>query len=121
MNKLLFVLIAALLFSCNSEPAKEAPPADTTAAVAPAPAEVKPAFVPFKVVIVQNKVKNFAKAEDQYFNRDSLRKIYGISHYVIGRDLKDSNTVFVVDKIEDMDKAKSFYALPGANAAAMKA
>ena len=121
MNKLLFVLTAAFLFSCNSEPAKETPPADTTAAAAPAPAEVKPAFVPFKVVIVQNKVKNFAKAETEYFNRDSLRNLYGISHYVIGRDMKDSNTVFVVDKIQDMDKAKSFYALPGAKAAAMKA
>ncbi len=33
MNKLLFVLIAAFLFSCSG-PAKEAPPADTTAAVA---------------------------------------------------------------------------------------
>ncbi len=120
MNKLLFVLIAAFLFSCSG-PAKEAPPADTTAAVTPAPAEVKPAFVPFKVVIVQNKVKNFGKAEAEYFNRDSLRNAYGISHYVIGRDLKDSNTVFVVDKIQDMDKAKSFYALPGAKTAMMKA
>ena len=89
--------------------------------MAPAPAEVKPAFIPFKVVIVQNKVKNFGKAENEYFNRDFLRNAYGISHYVIGRDLKDSNTVFVVDKIEDMDKAKSFYALPGAKTAMMKA
>jgi hypothetical protein len=115
------ILLALSLFSCNSEPAKdETPKTDTTAAVAPPP-EVKPPFVPFKVVIVQHRIKDFGKAETEYFNRDSLRKTYGISHYVIGRDLKDSNVVFVVDKIEDMDKAKSFYALPGAKDAMKKA
>lgn len=114
MKKLPLVLIVSLLFACNNGPAKEEQKTDTTAAVAPAPAEVKPAFVPFKVVVVQHKVKNFATAETMYFNRDSLRNAYGISHYVIGRDVKDSNTVFVMDKIEDMDKAKAFYALPGA-------
>jgi len=122
MKKLTFILIAFLLFSCNSEPAKDdAQKTDTTAAVAPPPAEVKPAFIPFKVVIVQHRIKNFEKAETEYFNRDSLRKTYGISHYVIGRDLKDSNVVFVVDKIEDMEKAKAFYALPGAKDVMKKA
>jgi hypothetical protein len=120
MKKLLFVLLAAFLFSCNSGPAKEAQTTDT-AAVAPAPAEVKPPFIPFKVVIIQHRIKNFGKAENEYFNRDSLRKTYGISHYVIGRDLKDSNVVFVVDKIEDVDKAKAFYVLPGAKDAMKKA
>lgn len=114
MKKLPLVLIVSLFFACNNGPAKEEQKTDTTAAVAPAPAEVKPAFVPFKVVVVQHKVKNFATAETMYFNRDSLRNAYGITHYVIGRDVKDSNTVFVMDKIEDMEKAKAFYALPGA-------
>jgi quinol monooxygenase YgiN len=111
-----------LLLSCNSGPAKEeTQSADTTTAVANPPPETKPAFIPFKVVVVQHKVKNFAKSEAEYFNRDSLRKSYGITHYVIGRDLKDSNTVFVIDKIEDMAKAKSFYAQPGAKDAMKKA
>jgi hypothetical protein len=122
MKKLLVILVAAFLFSCNNEAGKEdAQKTDTTAAVAPAPVEVKPPFIPFKVVIVQQRVKNFGKAETEYFNRDSLRKTYGITHYVIGRDLKDSNVVFVVDKIEDMDKSKAFYALPGAKDAMKKA
>lgn len=116
MKKLPLVLIVALLFACNNGPAKEEQKTDTTAAVAPAPAEVKPVFTPFKVVIVQHKVKNFGKAEAEYFSRDSLRNAYGITHYVIGRDAKDTNTVFVVDKIQDVEKAKAFYALPGAKA-----
>lgn len=120
MKKLPLVLIMALLFACNNGPSKEEQKADTTA-VAPAAAEVKPAFVPFKVVVVQHKIKNFGKAEAEYFNRDSLRNAYGISHYVIGRDAKDTNTVFVVDKIEDVAKAKSFYDLPGTKEVMKKA
>jgi hypothetical protein len=121
MKKTPLVFIVALLFACNNGPAKEEQKADTTATVAPAPAEVKPAFVPFKVVLVQHKVKNFAKAEAEYFGRDSLRLTYGITHYVIGRDSKDSNTVFVMDRIQDVEKAKAFYKLPGATAAMKKA
>jgi quinol monooxygenase YgiN len=125
MNRLLVlpaISMAVLLISCGNEPAKEETKStDTAAAVAPAPAEVKPAFVPFKVVMVQHKVKNFEQSEAGYFNRDSLRNAFGITHYVIGRDLKDSNTVFVVDKIEDMEKAKSFYSLPATKAAMKKA
>jgi quinol monooxygenase YgiN len=121
MKKLPLVLIVSLFFACNNGPAKEEQKADTTAEVAPAPAEVKPAFVPFKIVVVQHKVKNFANAETMYFNRDSLRNAYGITHYVIGRDVKDSNTVFVMDKIEDIEKAKAFYALPGAKEVMKKA
>ena len=121
MKKTPLVLIVALLFACNNGPAKEEQKADTTAAVAPAPAEVKPAFVPFKVVVVQHKVKNFGKAEEEYFNRDSLRLTYGITHFVIGRDLKDTNTVFVIDRIQDVEKAKAFYKLPGAKETMKKA
>jgi len=121
MKKLLPVLVLSLLFACSNGPAKEEQTADTTAAVAAAPAEVKPVFKPFKVVLAQHKVKNFGKAETVYFNRDSLRNAYGISHYVVGRDARDSNNVFVIDKIEDVDKAKAFYALPGAKQAMKEA
>ena len=53
--------------------------------------------------------------------RDSLRNSFGITHYVIGRDAKDSNVVFVVDKITDVDKAKAFYALAATKDAMKKA
>jgi hypothetical protein len=116
------ISVVVFLLSCGNEPSKdESKTADTTAAAAPAPAEVKPAFVPFKVVVVQHKVKNFEKSETGYFSRDSLRNTYGISHYVIGRDARDTNTVFVVDKIESVDKAKAFYALPETKALMQKA
>src|SRR6476659_7860583 len=108
---LLSMSMSLILFSCNNGPAKEeAKTPDTTAsATNPPPAEVKPAFTPFKVVAIQHKVKNFDKAVAGYFRRDSLLQAYGITHLVFARDMKDTNQVFIIDKIEDIEKTKSFF------------
>ena len=115
--------LALFLFSCNSGTEKtETKTEDTTAAApAPAPAPEKPAFTPYKLFMVQHKVKNFAKWEAAYLAHDSVRKVYGITHWVIGRDLKDSNLVYVVDKMDDFDKAQTFAKLPALKDAMMKA
>ncbi len=110
--------LAVFLFSCGSG-SEETKTADTTAAVAPAPEPAKPVFSPFKVMTVQHHVKNFDKWEAGYMAGDSLRKVYGIGPLVIGRDMKDTNLVLIVEKMEDMDKAQTFAKLP-ALAAAMK-
>jgi quinol monooxygenase YgiN len=125
MKRLSAILASsALLFliSCGSGPAKEdTKAADTTAAVVAPPAEVKPVFTPFKVLTVQHKVKNFDKWETVYNGSDSMSKAYGLSHYMIGRDLKDSNMVYVIEKMEDMAKAKTFSTLPGLKGAMKQA
>ena len=102
-------------FSCNNEPAKEeakTPDSTATTTTTTPPADAKPAFTPFKVVAIQHKVKNFEKAVAGYFSRDSLLKSYGITHYVFARDLKDTNQVFAIDKIEDVEKTKEFFNNP---------
>jgi hypothetical protein len=105
--------VVTFMVSCNNEPAKEeTKAADTTAAVTTPAAEVKPPFSPFKVTGIVAMVKNFDKWRDQYFADDSLRKSYGITHVSLARDLKDSNKIYVLDKIEDMDKTKAFSKLP---------
>ena len=115
------IIMALSLFSCNNGPAKEeTKAADTTAAVAAPVAEVKPVFTPFKIIYIQHKVKNFATWEKGYYAHDSIRKAYGITHFLIGRDLKDSNLVYIADKMDDFEKAKTFSALPGLKTA-MKA
>lgn len=111
IRPILAIPMAALLFACNnSGTTEETKAADTTAAAAPA--EVKPVFKPYKVLTIQTKVKNFGKWHDQFLADDSLRKAYGISDYMIGRDDKDSNMVYVVAKMEDMDKAMTFSKSP---------
>jgi len=110
ISLMLTTLMGLMLFSCNNEAAKEeSKTADSVAAAATPEAEVKPAFTPFKVVAIQHKVKNFDKAVAGYFSRDSLLKAYGITHFVFARDLKDSNQVFAIDRIEDVEKTKTFF------------
>jgi len=108
------ICLTVLLFSCSGGSEKtEAPAADTAAAVAtPPPAPEKPVFVPFKVMMVTHPVKNFAKWETAYNEHDSIRKAYGLTSYAIGRDLKDSNFLYVVDKMDDLQKAQTFSRLP---------
>ena len=70
---------------------------------------------------IQHKVKDFDKSVTGYFNRDSLLKAFGISHLIIARDNKVSNLVFVMDKIEDVEKSKSFFNNPKVEEAMKKA
>jgi len=115
MKRVLVILSissAVLFFSCNSGPdSEEAKKEDTAVVTAPQP-EAKPAFTPFKIVAIQHKVKDFDKSVTGYFSRDSLLNAFGISHLIIARDNKVSNLVFVMDKIEDVDKSKSFFTNP---------
>jgi len=121
MPAMIAISLLILFFSCNNGPGKEENKATDTSTVVTPPVEVKPVFTPFKVVMIQHPVKNFDKWEVQYFAHDSVRKAYGITHYVIGRDLKDSNLVYVIDKMDDLQKAKTFSTLPNLKAAMQKA
>jgi hypothetical protein len=114
LSGLITICTTLLLFSCGSGPAKEdTKAADTTAAVtADTTAAAKPAFVPFKILMIQHKVKDFGKWQEAYLAHDSIRKVYGISPWMMGRDIKDSNMVFLVDKMDDLAKAQSFSSSP---------
>jgi hypothetical protein len=117
---LLSLLMAVLLISCGGEPPKENTAATDTAAVTPAE-PAKPAFTPFKAIYIQHRVKDFAKWEQGYLANDSMRNAYGLTQLVLARDLKDSNLVYIVNKMEDMEKAKSFSTSPGLKNAMKKA
>ena len=112
---LLSVSMTLLFFSCNNQTSttEENKTADTTSTAATTPAvEEKPAFTPYKVVVIQHKVKNFDKAVAGYFSKDSVLKAFGLHHEVLARDLKDSNQIFVIDRIENVDSAKAFFKHP---------
>jgi hypothetical protein len=97
-------------FSCNSgsntktedSTAANTTTVDTSAAIV----ATKPEFNPFKIFIVQHRVKDFSKWKPVYLANDSLRKAYGISQFRLGRGLEDSNMVYVIDIITDVQKAK---------------
>ena len=72
------------------------------------------------MVVVTNKVANFAKWKMAYDEHDSARLASGLHSYVIGRGLQDTNTVLVALKADDMDKAKAFAKAPGLKKAMQK-
>ncbi len=102
--------VILFFFSCGSggNEKEENKAGDTTAATTVA----APAFTPFKIFMIEHHVKNFDKWRPVYLAHDSLRQAYGITKFVTGRGLDDSNMVFVLDKISDVQKAKEFAALP---------
>ncbi len=105
--------------SCNNSGKEkgETKMGDTTAATV----VTAPSFIPFKVFMVQHTVKNFDKWKAAYLAHDSIRQMSGITHYVFGRGLADSNSVIVIDKMNDVKKAKELSASPNLKEAMEKA
>src|SRR5258706_14271558 len=73
------------------------------------PAEAPPAAPakPADLMVIQHKVANYAKWKPFYDAHDSVRKANGLSNYIVGRGIDDSNVVIVALKISDIDKAKA--------------
>jgi hypothetical protein len=111
--------MAFLLFSCGSGGDKKGgePATDTTKIAEktpePAPAPVAEPAKPVNVMVIQHKVANYAKWKPLYESHDSVRRAHGLSNYVLGRGLDDSNLVMIVLRMDDVAKAKEFAALPG--------
>lgn len=124
MKKISFLLaagISVILFSCGSgtqnDQAKDTS-SGTASDTTPAIVAAAPVFTPFDIVRVQLKVKDYGKWYAGFLSRDSMRLANGIHKYVVDRGLDgDSNKVIVVSKIDDLQKAKAFYASPQMKAA----
>ncbi|MEP7110223.1 MAG: hypothetical protein ABI760_19665 [Ferruginibacter sp.] len=107
--------MAFILHSCGSGGDKKAdePTTDTTAAVkAPEPALAPEPAKPGNVLIIQHKVANFIKWRPAYESHDSVRRAHGLTNYILGRGLNDSNMVVVILKMDDVNKAKELGASP---------
>ncbi len=124
MKQIVAIFLSSVLFimvSCNNgteSKQPEAKAADTVAA--PPPVAAKPAFEPFKGILIQHKVKNYDKWLPGYLGHDSVRKAYGLTNAFVGRGLMDSNWVIVAAQVNDVSKAKEFAALPSLKEAMKK-
>lgn len=75
---------------------------------------------PQNMMVVTHRIGDFNKWKTSYDAHDSMRLANGIHTYVIGRGVKDSNTVLVALKIDDVDKAKAFAKNPSLRQAMQK-
>ena len=120
MPSLIAAISVGLLLSCNNS-TDEKKAADTAAAKPVDTVAAKPAFKPFDVLVVEHKVKNYAKWKEAYMAHDSVRKAYALTDFGLGRGIEDSNMVFVLEKVDDVAKAKAFEVLPNLKEAMKKA
>ncbi len=113
-----------LLTSCGNagdETSTDSTISDTiSTTTTPATAESTVVTTPENLMVVKHKVSNFTKWKDSYEAHDSLRLAHGIHSYIIGRSVKDTNTVMVAVKVDDVAKAKAFAKDPSLKAAMQK-
>lgn len=99
----LFVTVASLFFvSCNSGDDKKADASTSTSM----------ATSLFKIIMIQHPVANFDTWKTAYTAHDSMRQAYGLTHFLFGRGTDDSKMVLVINKMNDVRKAKDFSNLP---------
>ncbi len=120
---LLYAAIPFYCISCGGGGGEKQTSADSTAAdttrVAVTP-KVTTITTPENMMVATHKVSNYAKWLASYDAHDSLRLVNGLHSFVIGRGAKDSNTVMVGVKVDDMAKAKAFAKSPGLKQAMQK-
>ena len=117
LSFLLFNSIIFLLISCGGNEEKTSTETtttttdtmSTTTTPTTTPAQSMIDTTHENIVIVRHRVSNYAKWKPSYDEHDSMRLANGMHSYVIGRGLgKDSNTVMVALKTDDVEKAKAF-------------
>lgn len=115
------LLLAAVLFSCNSGDDKKVEPAaaDTTVNTTPAPA-ADAAFKPFNAMLLTHNVKDFKTWETAFKNDSAVRIANGIKVDVVSRNMDNPNSVFIATSVDDVAKAKAMLADPAMAAAMQK-
>jgi hypothetical protein len=95
---------------------------DTTATTAPAP-QAPTSTIDTRsqnMMIAMHKVKDFAKWKTSYDEHDSMRLANGLHSFIVGRGLQDTSMAFVVVKVDDLNKAKTFAKDPNLKKAMQK-
>ena len=80
-----------------------------------------PVFMSFDVIVIKHQVADYNKWLKAYNAHDSIRQSYGITHFVIGRGMENENMIIVINKLNDIKKAKEFSTLPSLKEAMKKA
>ena len=115
LSAVTFMAGSLFFSSCNGDETKtdETKVSSDTAAVTKVETPAKPG----NILIIRQKVANYAKWKPVYDSHDSVRLAYGLHNNLVARGIKDSNMVMVVLQMDDAAKAKQFAALPDLKAA----
>ena len=113
-------LMAGTFFfsSCNGDEKKTEDKTVGTDSTAVTPAVPEK---PGSILVIRQKVANYAKWKPAYEAHDSVRQAYGLHSFLLARGTKDSTIVMVVLKVDDTAKARQFSMLPELKATMQKA
>ena len=99
-NYLLFGTLLFLIGACN-QAAQEEVEADPLAGQ-----------TPFQAGMIQHTVADFDIWKEAYMAHDSVRSAYGMTEISLGRAMDNPNDVIILSRLEDVNRAKEFIALP---------
>jgi hypothetical protein len=122
-GNLFIATVALFLSSCggNGSETKTDTMSSDSSAIVETPAPVSTIDLnPVNMMIIRFRVADFTKWKTGFEGNDSLRLANGVHKYVIGRGEKDSNSILVANKVDDIDKAKTFANGPAIKAAMKK-
>lgn len=116
----LFALFGAALFaglaSCGGNDTSQdssTVETDTTTTVATQPTAPSPIdTTPIQLMLIRQKVRNFAAWKPSYDARDSIRQANGLHNYVLGRGAEDTSAVLIALRADDIEKAKAYARSP---------
>jgi hypothetical protein len=80
----------------------------------------EPVVIPtslFKSVVVKHPVNDYAKFKAVFMTKDSMTAANGLHTIGVARGIQDTNMVAVIAKVDDVAKAKAFFAAPELKAA----
>ncbi len=78
----------------------------------PAETKVEIPTTMFTSMVVKHPVKDFNAWKPHFMAHDSVRLAYGLHTIGVGRGIQDTNTVGIVMRVDDIQKAKAFASMP---------
>lgn len=112
LSLLLWAVLCSGLASCGSNEATnetDTMTTDTATTMTTQPAAA-PAIdtTPIHLMLIRQKVRNFAAWKPTYDARDSVRQANGLHNYVLGRGVDDTSAVLIALRADDINKAKAY-------------
>ncbi|MCW3091169.1 MAG: hypothetical protein JWP81_2238 [Ferruginibacter sp.] len=108
-------MVLCFFFSCSSRTNRQASENIIDSAHTQMQAPVAP-HKPGNELIIRHKVINFAKWRKEYESQDSIHRLHGLTKYLLGRGMSDSNIVIAILKMDDVKNAKEFMDFYGTKA-----
>lgn len=99
-NYLLMGFILFMVSACN-QAAQEEVEADPLAGQSP-----------YQAGMIQHTVADFDVWKEAYMAHDSIRSAYGLTEISLGRVMDNPNNVIILSRLEDLNRAKEFIAMP---------